>query len=190
MKRPYHYVEMQLRLQDFIVLAVVVAFLAYICVGCTSPEDVRQVDVSLPCPEGMTREHRISPDLDPLLQQGIADAVNEWSSIIGSKHPQSIVISSEASEDNIACVTSWLYSDDLPAQAMAVTEAGKVHFTRSALPAGIMLQLPLHEMGHVLGLGDAKVKDSVMWKFIGPEQKTTCQDRKDVCLQQSCDPGC
>jgi len=171
-------------------VGILVLALLLVCCSGESAEDVRQVDVSLPCPEGRTREHRISPDLDPLLQQGIADAVNEWSSIIGSKHPQSIVISSEASEENIACVTSWLYSDVLPAQAMAVTEAGKVHFTRSALPASIMHQLPLHEMGHVLGLGDAKVMDSVMWKFIGPGQPITCQDRKDVCRELSCDPKC
>ena len=184
---------MQLRLQDFVVLAVVVAFLAYICVGCSSSDDVRRpdVEVSHPCPEGELRVHRISPDLDPTLQQGIIKAIDEWSSIIGSKHPQSIVISSEASKANIKCVTSWIYDDDaVPPRAFAVTEAGAVHFTRSAMPASIKLQLPLHEMGHVLGLGDAKVMNSVMWKFIGPGQKITCQDRKDVCLQQSCDPGC
>ena len=134
--------------------------------------------------------HRVSPKLDPVLIQGIINAVDEWSSIIGSSHPQSIDITDAASEANVTCVTSWLYNDALPTNAFAVTEAGKVHLTTQQLPDAIKLQLPLHEMGHVLGLGDAKIKDSVMWKFIGPGQPITCQDRRDVCRLQACDPGC
>jgi hypothetical protein len=172
-------------------VGILVLALLLVCCSAPSADDVRQVDVTRQCPEGELHTHRISPDLDPVLTQGIIKAVDEWASIIGSKHPQSIVISSDASKQNITCVTSWIYNDEaVPPGAFAVTEAGAVHFTRSAMPASIKLQLPLHEMGHVLGLGDAKVMDSVMWKFIGPGQPITCQDRKDVCLQQSCDPGC
>jgi hypothetical protein len=170
---------------------VVIFVAALLFVGCSASEGTPQrPEVSHPCPEAQMHVHRVSPKLDPVLIQGVIKAVDEWGVIIGSSHPQSIVITDEASEANVACITSWLYSDDLPGNAFGVTEAGKVHITRSALPDGIKLQLPLHEMGHVLGLGDSKIKDSVMWKFIGPGQPITCQDKKDVCQLQSCNPGC
>lgn len=170
------------------VTAVVVAFLL---VCCSSSEEAPTYEVSHPCPEGEVLVHRVSPDLNPKIVEGIVAATDEWSAIIGPKHPMKVVVTNEASEENIACIVSWVYNDEaLPTSAFAVTEAGKVHLTRSALPASIMLQLPLHEMGHVLGLGDSKVKDSVMWKFIGPGQPITCQDKKDVCKLQSCIAGC
>lgn len=160
-------------------------------IGCSIETEKPVYNVTHQCPAGTVHEHRISPSLHPAYAQGVTEAVAKWSEVLGDRFPQRVVVSDLAADENITCVTSWLPSHDLDESMLGLTEAGTVKLTtRDGIPDNIKHQLPVHEMGHVLGLGDAKVMDSVMWKFIGPGQAITCEDRKNVCHEQGCTPVC
>lgn len=144
-----------------------------------------------------------SSGLDPL---GAADSQARpiaSGEVKREEFPQEVVIGGlDTSRDpQRDCTTYWLAESEaspmpsgIGSPVLAVTdiaedESGVYRFVKLSLSVSdpfMKRQLTIHEMGHVLGLGDSKSKYSVMWPHIEPGRPITCADLRDVCIVNGC----